>query len=269
MCEPVQFVSLVLSFARSLALSVQQTNTQICTTHTHDTWHVTDRYVKNAVAMPFRNQSDVLKWKFREKFPSDVHVQFPCKLCCSIALSANGVLFVCVLECMLLVCSVQTLLFFRFFFSIHWPGQWLKVSSGADQVKSSQVSFYLYLSSCLHVCITICIFRFAAIWTHAHMDYNGFQKNEHHVFQTIFYSFGQRLQFHIRMHWERHKANWNLCAMRTLWSRNSRSGTFGRVIAVFSDFFFSSLAVFFFSCLFILQHNCGLNTISMRHRNEI
>lgn len=75
------------------------------------------------------------------------------------------------------------------------------------------------------------------------------------------------------MHWATQSELKPICAMRTLWSRNSRSRTFGRVIAVFfllRRFNNNKKNVCVcFSCLFILQHNCGLNTISMRHRNEI
>lgn len=145
---------------------------------------------------------------------------FMCNFHVNYVVRSLYLLFVCMhlplSVCGQCVCSVHTKLGSFFPLSIFWPGQWLKVSSGADQVKFHTIS----------LCVTYVYFgsqRFEPM-----LNY-GLTVSK----KKIFYSFGQRLQFHIRMHWATQSELKPICAMRTLWSRNSRSRTFGRVIAVF------------------------------------
>lgn len=127
----------------------------------------------------------------------------------------------------------------------------------------------------------VCLFRFAEIWTHAQLWTNGFKKKHTQRRKETNIMFFKRFSIHLVNGYNfifectgRHKANWNLyalCARYGLVTREvERSVVLLRFFFLLRRFNNKKTCVCVsFSCLFILQHNCGLNTISMRHRNEI
>lgn len=227
-----------------------------------------------------------------------LHVQFPCKLCCSISLSVIWPQCMYLDCCCCAICCVCTSRFNR---TSQWFDNEAEKEEEEDETNISRNTTMPNRSlarwSCLfgqhcnslytEYALSRLVIWITVSWRKKKKTrYNKDGDDQHHTIQMIFYSFGQWLAISIvfnELHLKREASvrasnqasqrvrvcGYLICtraSKRSLWSRNSRSRTFGHVCFLFVDaellvfcqrlnlyVYLLSCCFFFFKLLFCLS----------------